>query len=142
MENQNIVKIINGLKSRVGANQRKEKQSGVENMLKLDLDRINKWTVKFLLQSFLMPYEVRTGFKGINFRKVCDCSDKTNCYDCWLYLKDDPNRLKLNRQQEYRRLSHNILWSIKKGKVKPGTWERIETEQDADRFLRRFTGYY
>ncbi len=115
---------------------------GVGIMLKLDFDKINRKVVRFLLQSYLMPYEVRVGFKGINLRKLCGCSGRENCYDCWLYLKDDRNRLKLNRQQEYRGLSHNILWDIKKGKAKPGTWVRIETEQDADLFLRQFTGFY
>lgn len=115
-------------------------------MMKLDIDWMSKRTSRFLI-SLEKPYEIRRGNKGVNVRKDCSGCARTwtnqSCYDCWLYvIFDDKNRLKLNRQQEFRGLSHNILWDIKKGVKKPGEWERIETEQDIDRFLRQFTGYY
>lgn len=113
-------------------------------MLKLDFDRVNKKVVRFLLQSFLFPYELRIGFKGLNFRRDCliSCSGRENCYETWCYVLDDRNRIKLNRQQELKGLSHNILWDIKRGKKKPGEWTWIETSQEADRFLRKFTGFW
>lgn len=146
MENQKHVKSISGIKNRVGAKQQREKQFGVTIMLKLDIDWMSKRTSRFLI-SLPKPYEVRRGNKGINLRKDCSGCDiarvQGSCYDCWLYaIFDDQNRLKLNRQQEYRGLSHNIMWDIKKGKEKPDVWHLIETEQDADRFLRAFTGFY
>ena len=116
-------------------------------MLKIDIDWMSKRTTRFLI-SLPKPYWIRKGNKGVNIKKE-DCSgcprtrDNLSCYDCWLYvIYDDQNRLKLNRQQEYRGLSHNILWDVKAGKPKPGQWEYIQTEQDIDKFLRYFTGYY
>ena len=112
-------------------------------MLKLDIDWMSKRTSRFLI-ALEKPYEIRRGNKGVNIRKDCvGCTNAGSCYDCWLYtIYDDRNRLKLNRQQEFQGLSHNILWDIKKGKEKPDTWHWIESEQDADKFLRYFTGYY
>lgn len=112
-------------------------------MLKLDFDRVNKKVVKFLLQSYIMPYWIREGNKGLNFKRECpeDCSGRENCYETVCYLLDDRNRLKLNRQQFERGLSHNILWDIKKGKKKPGEWIYILNSIEADRELRKYTGF-
>ncbi len=120
-------------------------------MMRIDIDWMSKRTSRFLI-SLQKPYWIRKGNKGVNIKKE-DCPgcsqmpqderSQTSCYDCWLYvIFDDRNRLKLNRQQEYCGLSHNILWDVKKGKSKPGEWTYIESEQDIDKYLRQFTGYY
>lgn len=112
-------------------------------IMKLDFDRITKRVSNFLL-SMEKPFEVRVGFHGFNFRKDCGpgCNMGDNCYDCWAVIgMDDRNRLKINREQKINNLPHNVLWDIKRGKVK-GEWTTIETAQQADRFLRQFTGYY
>ena len=116
-------------------------------MLKLDLDRITKKNVRLLLSDFFFPYEIRQGNKGVNVRKDCQgcprMGNNLSCYDCWIYTQfDDRNRLKLNRQQEFKKLSHNILWDIKKGLKKPGDWVYISNSIEADIYLRKFTGFY
>lgn len=112
-------------------------------MLKLDLDKIDKKTVWFLL-SLQKPYWVRIGNRGINLRKDCQgCPQTNDCYECWVYTQhDDKNRLKINITQKYKSLPNNVLWDIKRGKPKPYDWVCIDTEQEADRFLRWFTGFY
>lgn len=112
-------------------------------MMKIDIDRMTKRNIRFII-SLRKPYEIRAGNKGVNIRSDCPgCTNSESCYNCWIYsVFDDQNRLKLNRQQEFRGLSHNILWDIKKGKAKPGEWVTIESERDADRYLRQFTGLY
>jgi len=112
-------------------------------MMKIDLDWMSKRTSRFLI-ALKKPYEIRRGNKGVNIRSDCPgCPRTQDCYDCHIYvIYDDRNRLKLNRQQKYRGLSHNILWDIKRGQKKPDTWHWIETEQDIDRFLRQFTGFW
>jgi hypothetical protein len=115
-------------------------------MMKIDIDKLTFRNVRFLL-ALEKPYELRAGFKGLNLRKDCpgcsEMNDNHSCYGCWVYTQfDDRNRLKLNRQQEYRGLSHNILWDIKRGEKKPGEWTMIRTTQEADRYLRQFTGFW
>lgn len=112
-------------------------------MIKLDFDRVTKRVSNFLL-SCPKPFEVRQGNHGFHFRKDClqGCNKEQNCYDCWVYGFDDKNRLKINITQKNNNLPNNVLWDIKRGKKKPGEWERIETTQEADRFLRKFTGFW
>lgn len=111
--------------------------------MKLDLDKIDKKTVWFLL-SLQKPYWVRIGNKGINLRKDClGCSRTNDCYSCWVYIQfDDKNRLKINIAQKEKNLPHNVLWDVKRGKIKIHEWKYIDSELEADRFLRWFTGYY
>lgn len=112
-------------------------------MLKLDIDYVTKKVTNFLL-SLQKPYEIRLspGKHGIHVRSDCPgCPRTGDCYSCYLFMQDDRKRLELNRSQKQRGLCHNILNDYKNGK-KAGTWQTIETEQDADRFLRCFTGFY
>ena len=112
--------------------------------MKLDFDRITKRVSNFLI-SCPKPFEVRMGFHGFNFRKDCGqgCTQMQDCYNCWAIVGfDDKNRLKINITQKYNNLPNNVLWDVKRGKAKPGEWKRIETAQDADRFLRQFTGFW
>lgn len=117
--------------------------------MKLDFDRIRKKDTNFIL-SLPLPFEVRIGFHGFNVRKDCTgCTaepqgthkSEHRCYYCWIYQFDDPNRLKINRTQFSHNLPNNVLWDVKRGEEKE-KWERIETSQQADRFLRKFTGFW
>ena len=112
-------------------------------MMKLDFDKLTYENVRFLL-ALQKPYELRAGFHGLNLRKDCQgCTeDGNNCYDCWVYQFDDKNRLKINKTQKYNNLPNNVLWDIKRGQKKPREWVRIETGMEADRFLRKLTGFY
>ena len=111
--------------------------------MKIDIDKMTRRAVQFLI-ALQKPFEIRAGFHGVNVRSACPgCSQRQECYDCWMIvLHDDKNRLKINRTQKLHNLPHNVLWDIKRGQKKPDTWHWIETEQDIDRFLRQFTGYY
>lgn len=118
--------------------------------LKLDIDNIalRKRAVWFLI-SLQKPYKIRTssGGKGIHILKECSeecsgCSQANDCYrNCWIYQKDDKKRLELNLSRHRHNLTSNYLWDLKKGKH-AGEWNWIENEQDIDRYLRQFTGYY
>ena len=119
-------------------------------IMKLDFDKITKRVSNFIL-SLPLPYEVRTGFHGFNLRKGCPgCTaqpqgthkNEDKCFSCWIYQFDDPNRLKINITQKYNNLPNNVLWDVKRGIAKEEPWIRIETPQEADRFLRQFTGFW
>lgn len=112
-------------------------------MMKLDIDKLTFKNVRFLI-SLDKPYWIRIGNKGLNLRKDChQCSQNEDCYNCWVYTQfDDKNRLKINITQKYNNLPNNVLWDVKRGMKKLSEWVRIETAQDADRFLRKFTGFY
>lgn len=113
-------------------------------MLKLDIDDVSKKTTRFLI-SLKKPYEIRISPSGhgLHVRSDCPgCSRIGVCYDCWVFLQvDDRKRLYLNRSQKQRGLCHNILNDWKNGRS-AGKWQKIETDQQIDRFLRQFTGFY
>lgn len=112
-------------------------------MLKLDIDRVTKKITRFLI-CFKKPYFIRVSpsGKGLHMRSDCPgCPRTGDCTECWLMLYDDQRRRRLSFLNRKYGLSHNILNDFKNGRP-AGNWIKIETEQDADRFLRYFTGYY
>lgn len=114
-------------------------------MMKLDIDYVTQKVSRFLI-SFPKPYDVRTspGGTGLHIRKDCrqGCTQFNDCYACWVYQSmDDKKRLWLDISQKKHGLIHNILNDKKNGKS-AGPWIRIETSQQADRFLRKFTGFW
>lgn len=108
----------------------------MEMKLRLDYDKFTFRILDafYMLKSIPAPYDVRISASGEGLHIIKD-GDYT--YDNPLYVMyDDPRRLKMNRIRQRAGVSHNILWSKKKGSV-PEQWYHIENIVDIMAFACR-----
>lgn len=107
-------------------------------MMKLDIDRLTKKVVRFIL-TIPFPYKIRisAGGKGCHIVKDCEgCTQGVKCFDCWVKCQyDDKKRLKHDFIQYKNSIINNVLWRSKRGMV-AGDWIIINSLKDIDNFLR------